>query len=168
MFDGIPKKWVEGRDRLGRKIGFWVKDDRAITLPPETFKYEYRMDGGAPQKDTSDNLQELVAGLAANSLHGFEVRAKSLDGQIGPWAPVPPKTTYTMLPTPTGLTVSVISASRLDVSWTATPGANSYTLQRSTAPDFSSGLTTFNLGNVLVLSDTGLVANTLYYYRLKA
>lgn len=64
-------------------------------------------------------------------------------------------------------TTSVLTTS-LTVNWTAETNALVYTLQRSTAADFSLNLTTLYVGIGLTYSDTGLTSNTEYFYRVKA
>jgi fibronectin type 3 domain-containing protein len=67
---------------------------------------------------------------------------------------------------PTGVTLTVVSASRLDVSWTASAGATGYRVERSA--DGSSGWTAVGTTSVTSFSDTGLTAATTYYYRVVA
>jgi hypothetical protein len=66
----------------------------------------------------------------------------------------------------TGLSVSVVSSSQLNLSWNAVSGATTYKVERSTSSGSgysqitSTGSTTFN--------NTGLSASTTYYYRVRA
>lgn len=53
-------------------------------------------------------------------------------------------------------------------SWAAITNATGYILQRATNSTFTTGLTTVYTGALLTFTDTGLTANTLYYYRLQA
>jgi hypothetical protein len=69
-----------------------------------------------------------------------------------------------LLPTfypPTGLTVTVISQSQLDVSWDAVPSATGYDIERDGSVIVTSHATTS-------YSDTGLTAGTAYSYRVRA
>jgi hypothetical protein len=68
---------------------------------------------------------------------------------------------------PTGLTASAVSASQINLSWSASSGATSYSVERSptsggTFTQIVSGLASTSYNN------TGLSASTTYYYRVKA
>jgi len=67
---------------------------------------------------------------------------------------------------PTGVTAAQITSSSITVSWSAVSGATSYVVYRST----SSGGTYSQVGTATGTSytDTGLTANTYYYYRVAA
>jgi len=81
-------------------------------------------------------------------------------------APPPPPPT---IASPSALTASAVSTSRIDLAWTdnATNETN-YVLERATNSAFN-GTTTFNLAaDSTAFSDTTVLAATAYYYRLKA
>jgi alpha-N-arabinofuranosidase len=62
-------------------------------------------------------------------------------------------------------------ATEVTLSWqppTGKPGLTGYKLDRATDSAFTQGLTTVNLGVVTSYFDTGLLANTAYYYRVSA
>jgi hypothetical protein len=68
---------------------------------------------------------------------------------------------------PTGLTASAVSSSQINLSWSASSGATSYSVERSsssggTYTQIVSGVTSTSYNN------TGLSASTAYYYRVKA
>jgi hypothetical protein len=65
------------------------------------------------------------------------------------------------------LTLTPVSTSQINASWTAVTGATGYTLERSTASNFSSPTTVYT-GTATSFNDTGLSADTQYYYRVKA
>ena len=75
---------------------------------------------------------------------------------------------------PLGTTVLTVSQaaptkSPVVLNWTYTPNGaapTGYTLQRAKNSTFTSGLTTFKLGNVTSYSDKDTTAGTLYYYRV--
>lgn len=73
-----------------------------------------------------------------------------------------------VLAAPTGFALTVNSATQITANWTKTPRATGYVLQRATNVGFTTGLTTFTLGDVAVKVDTGLTTGTHYYYRIKA
>jgi hypothetical protein len=78
----------------------------------------------------------------------------------------PPSTT---IASPSALTASAVSTSRIDLTWTdnATNETN-YVLERATNSTFS-GTTIFNLpAGSTRFSDTNVQATTTYYYRVKA
>jgi hypothetical protein len=73
----------------------------------------------------------------------------------------------TTLATPT-LSLTVISSSQINLSWTNVANESSYELQRS--PNGSTGWTTINspAANTTSFNNTGLTASTTYYYRIRA
>jgi phosphodiesterase/alkaline phosphatase D-like protein len=119
---------------------------------------------------TSFNL----TGLSSNTTYYWRVNATNASGTSG-WSGTWQFTTQTivaiapdapLLVSPANGTTNVSLPARL--SWAAASGAATYTVQVSTAADFSSlvinksGLTALNL-NV-----GGLKKNTLYYWRVRA
>lgn len=61
------------------------------------------------------------------------------------------------------------SGTSVDLSWTAVPNRTYYKIERATAADFSTGLTTLTATlTATTYSDTGRTAGTTYYYRIKA
>jgi len=66
----------------------------------------------------------------------------------------------------TGLSVSVVSSSQLNLSWNAVSGANGYKVERSTSSNSGFSQIVAPLGTSH--SDTGLTASTTYYYRVRA
>src|SRR5437879_11870295 len=71
------------------------------------------------------------------------------------------------LPAPTRLTTSTASTSQINLSWTASSGATSYNVLRSTT---SGGPYTSIASGVITTSytNTGLSAGTTYYYVVQA
>jgi fibronectin type 3 domain-containing protein len=67
---------------------------------------------------------------------------------------------------PTGVTATAASASQINISWTASAGATSYTISRSTT---SGGpYTSVGTSATTSFSNTGLSCNTTYYYVVSA
>ena len=71
---------------------------------------------------------------------------------------------------PTGSSSAAVNPTRIDVSWTdAATTEIGYTLQRSTASNFSASLVTFTLpAGTVGYSDTPVAQATTYYYRVRA
>jgi len=66
---------------------------------------------------------------------------------------------------------SVISDTQINLSWSAAIdniAVTGYNLQRATDSGFTTGLANIPLGNVTSYNNTGLAADTTYYYRIKA
>jgi fibronectin type 3 domain-containing protein len=74
----------------------------------------------------------------------------------------------TLLPAPTGLTATALSTSRIDLAWDDSTGETGYLIERS----LNGGSTWAALATVAAdatsYSNTGLVAGTVYTYRLRA
>jgi F0F1-type ATP synthase membrane subunit c/vacuolar-type H+-ATPase subunit K len=69
----------------------------------------------------------------------------------------------------TFLATTAITNNGFTVNWVSSPGADSYHLDISTSPSFTTFLTGYNnlnVGNVLTYNITGLSPNTTYYVRL--
>lgn len=66
------------------------------------------------------------------------------------------------------LAAAVQSYSQINLSWGAVAFATGYVLQRDTDSSFASPTTLVNNSNVTSYNNTGLSADTHYYYRLKA
>ncbi|MGC3996130.1 MAG: fibronectin type III domain-containing protein [Anaeromyxobacter sp.] len=67
---------------------------------------------------------------------------------------------------PTGVSVATVSSSSLTVSWTASSGATSYTVYRSTSA--SGTFSSVGTATSASFTDTGLTASTTYYYYVTA
>ena len=80
------------------------------------------------------------------------------------------KGTTTAYTAPSAITFSSVTRNSMTVSWTAgnTTDLSKYVLQRSTASDFSSGVTSYDVTGGTSQAITGLSASTKYYYRVKA
>ena len=78
-------------------------------------------------------------------------------------APTPPAA-------PTGLNGTVVSSSRIDLSWTDNASNESaFYIDRATNSSFTQNLATNSVGsNTTSYQDTGLSASTTYYYRVRA
>jgi hypothetical protein len=68
---------------------------------------------------------------------------------------------------PTGLTATAVSSSQINLSWNASSGATSYSVERSSTSGGTYSVVVSGLGSTSY-SNTGLSASTAYYYRVKA
>lgn len=66
------------------------------------------------------------------------------------------------------LTPSAVTSTGMTLTWIAVTNATGYILERATAADFSTGLTTIYTGSGLTFGDSGLTTATTYYYRVHA
>ena len=72
---------------------------------------------------------------------------------------------------PTATTGTGANCNSFFANWNAVSGATNYTLDVSTSNSFATfvtGYNNLNIGNVTSFQITGLVGNTIYYYRLRA
>ena len=105
-------------------------------------------------------------GLASNTTYWYDVQAVGVSGSSA-FSPSVAATTQPIAPpaTPTGLTVTATGPTTITISWTASAGATSYFVQRSTdGVDF----TTIGTPSATFFNDSGLLPSTLYYYQVKA
>ncbi len=109
-------------------------------------------------------------GLTANTVYHYRVRANN--GTLNSaYSNVANDTTFVNVPSdPTGLTATAISSSQINLSWTDNAtNETSYKVERS--PDGSTGWTEIAgslPAGTTSYSNTGLTANTTYYYRVRA
>ncbi len=110
-----------------------------------------------------------VTGLVPNTTYYYRVRADngcsissySNTITIGTTAPV----------SPTATPADNFTCTSVNANWGAVPGATQYHLDVSTNSSFTTYLSGFNdslVGNVTTFNVTNLVANTTYYYRVRA
>jgi len=107
-------------------------------------------------------------GLLASTTYYYKVSAyNSYSNAEGPLSNYTSATTLSSgLGTPTGVTLTAITSSSITVSWSLVSGAIGYNIYRSAS---SSGTYT-QIGTVTTTSytNTGLSANTTYYYKVSA
>lgn len=106
----------------------------------------------------------VLSALTPNTAYGLRVAGANLGG-IGPLSPS--ATVYTSAATPTGATASSATATTLAISWGlgGNPVATVAQLDRSTNAIAYSSLTA---AAVTAHADSGLLACTTYYYRVRS
>ena len=115
------------------------------------------------------------AGLAPNTSHSYRVRAADAAGNLSGYSNTASATTLTAPDTtppaaPTGLAATVVSTSQIDLTWTASTdnvGVTGYRVERCQGTN----CTTFvQVGTPpgTNFSNTGLVSNTNYRFRVRA
>ena len=106
-------------------------------------------------------------GLSANTTYYYMVKAVNSGGKSAYSSVVSAKTKVAIPAVPTGLSATGQSSSQINLAWTSVDGATKYYVYRAT----SSGGTYTKLTTEPTDSgytDTGLSANTTYYYKVKA
>lgn len=111
-------------------------------------------------------------GLAASTTYGYRVRAVNGNGPSA-WSSTAYATTQaapTAPSAPTGLTATVVSATRVDLRWTDTSSTETgFRLERCSGAKCANFAVVATLGaNVTTYSDTGLSTSTSYRYRVQA
>lgn len=76
--------------------------------------------------------------------------------------------TLSSLAAPATLVASSVATTSMTLTWAAVTGATGYILERATASNFGTGLTTAYTGSALTTSVTGLTTGTTYYFRVRA
>jgi len=72
------------------------------------------------------------------------------------------------IPTSFVATAGGTPTTQIQLDWSAVAKATGYVVERSTASNFTTGLTTVYSGPLLTYLNTGLTTATLYYYRIRA
>jgi len=114
---------------------------------------------------SSSLVADVSGGSTADGANIVQSTYHGGDSQL--WMPSIGSALQPIPPVPTGLAATAASISQIDLSWTASPGAISYTIKRATV---SGGpYTPVSAGvNITSHSDTGLTASTTYYYVVSA
>lgn len=109
----------------------------------------------------------VFTGLSTGVTYYFQVLAKNASFSSSPTSII---NATTFVPAPTCLTATTNSSTQITASWSACPVAvaTSYTIQRSTVSDFSSGVTTVTGITATSYVATGLQQGTLFYWRVYA
>lgn len=128
--------------------------------------YNIYVNGTKVNSTLVTDLSYGMTGLTTGTTHDVEVRAVDDAGNESSTDATQVKSFLTKPGTVTGVSASAASDTQINLIWTATTGAASYKIERSTDnatwASLAVGITTASY------SDTGLTASTTYYYRLKA
>jgi len=126
---------------------------------------------GYNSKDIGNVTSSSVTGLIANTTYYYRVIAYNTGGN----SPYSNTITLTTLPNPPVAPVSTLATSIVQTScttnWGSSSTATGYKLDLATDNAFTTFVTGYNskdIGNVTSSGITGLIANTTYYYRVKA
>ncbi len=111
-----------------------------------------------------------VVGLAPNTIYYYRVRAVTSTGLTSANSIMASTTTLTAPPAPVVLPATAITTTSFTARWNTVSDAVSYRLDVSTNSAFSSFVGVHNNLTVSVtsLNVTGLSANVMYYYRVRA
>lgn len=74
---------------------------------------------------------------------------------------------FEILAAPGDFVVDAFDHETIDLNWDASPDATNYILQRASSPYFTDAAEVFS-GAATLFGDTGLAAETTYWYRVKA
>ncbi len=105
-------------------------------------------------------------GLKANTTYYYKVRALSSAGSSPYSAVANAKTSISVPSVPSNFTASAKSSSQISLSWSAVSGATSYSIYRATSSSGTYSLLTTVTSTAY--TNTGLAANTTYYYKIRA
>ena len=125
-----------------------------------------------PATTTGGTITYVDTGLTPNTTYEYRVRSHNVAGDSA--LPHPTVRATTLPPAPTVapvLTVTVISNSQIDLSWTygvTPPDMVGFKIYRKGPADVSFSLLRTTIGSGLTFSDTGLLADSQYCYRVGA
>ncbi|MBV8780523.1 MAG: NPCBM/NEW2 domain-containing protein, partial [Phycisphaerae bacterium] len=124
-------------------------------------------DSGVLTNDQVAHINVSVAGVQTLQLVATNGISNNIDYDHADWAGATLSSSATSVPSaPTGVAAAALSASSIKISWAATSGAASYSLDRST--DGASFTTVATGITATSYTDGSLGSNTTYYYRIRA
>ncbi len=152
----------------------WTGNTNNTDITGYTYAYATNSSfSGATYVYVSDNGSAGASqtGLYAGTTYYFRVKAEGTsDAYDSPYTPTVSATTDSAAPdAPSGLTSSVISSSRIDLSWSDnSTDETGFELKRATDSGFTQNVVW--IGNIqgTSYSNTGLAASTTYHYKVRA
>lgn len=162
--DSITQNWKGAIFRVASAQAFAV---RATSTTSSGGRVEVFLDGrslGTTDVPAGGDTVTLQAGTLEPGEHGIVLRARA--GSFG----LSRVSVIGALSAPSGLTATAGSSTTINLAWTDnSTNETGFTIERATNAAFTVGLVTINVGaNVTTYSDTGLTANTNYFYRVRA
>lgn len=139
-----------------------------LSTAPDSYRVERSLTGTSGWAEVGSTVTASYAdtGLTPAVTYYYRVRARDTNGN-GAYSSVASGTTLAVPDQVTGLSVTTISATELDLTWDAlSPGPFSYRVERSA--NGLTGWTEIGSSASVNYADTGLTASTAYYYRVKA
>jgi len=114
------------------------------------------------------NLSYTENGLTAGSVNIFKIKAYVLVNDVRIYSNDSPSLSLSPVPSSvTGLSVSLPKYTQLSLNWNAVTGATGYEITRSTTATGTFVLVS-TVEDGLTFTDTGLVFNTSYFYKVRA
>jgi len=110
-----------------------------------------------------------ITGLVANTTYFYRVRADNGCSTSLNSNTISVSTTSPIAPTATA--ASNFTCTSMNANWSASTGATAYFLDVATDASFTTfvaGYNNLNVNNITTYNVTGLIANTAYYYRVRA
>ena len=116
---------------------------------------------------TTSSIGYSDSGLTPSTSYYYYVTADNSVGTSGATPTVSATTAAIPIPpAPAGLTATPVSSTSISLTWTASSGANSYTVSRSTSA--TGTFSPIGSPSSAAYTDSGLTANTTYYYYVTA
>jgi len=111
-----------------------------------------------------------ITGLTANTNYFYRIRASNACGTSANSGLITAATTAPTPAAPTANAASLTTCSSFTANWTSAAGATNYFLDVNTNNTFTGTviLNNSDVGNVTTFNVTGLLANTIYFYRVRA
>lgn len=126
---------------------------------------------GYNDKDVGSLLTTQIAGLTAQTIYYYRLRAYNAGGTSGNSNIITVTTGMEVPAAPVATAATSVTQNGFQANWNASSGVSQYYLDVSTSNTFSSFLTGYNnknAGNELSASVTGLAAGATCYYRVRA
>jgi phosphodiesterase/alkaline phosphatase D-like protein len=126
---------------------------------------------GYQDLDVGNVTSFAVTGLSANTTYYYRVRAYNGCATSSNSSAKSARTTACTPAAPSAQTAANVTSSSFTARWNSVAGAIDYRLDVATDSSFNnyvSGYQNLSVGNVIGYNVTGLIPNTIYYYRIRA